>query len=100
MKKTLGYILLFALLTASLTACSSNMNTDHAVRDDVTRAEERVEEGVDRTKEKLREGMEQMTTPMPDLNDGIVNDDDGIITEGDNGPLEAHTSSTKENTRP
>ena len=86
MKKALGYILVFALLTVSLTACGGN--TDMREGRNRGSAERSVENGVERAEEKLEKGMEQMASPMPDVNDGIVNDDNGFITEGDNGPLE------------
>ena len=35
----------------------------------------------------MEEDFNGMMSPMPDMKDGTVNDNDGIITEGDNGPL-------------
>lgn len=91
MKKALGYILVFAILTACMTACNGNMD----MRED---AEHPAENGLERAEEKLEQGTEHLTSPMPDVNDGIVNDDNGFITEGDNGPLEKPAVNEERNT--
>lgn len=82
MKKTKFYVLALLLLSVMLTACSRTMEeapTDPAPE---------VSALPDTTQEKPSSMPKPDGTPVPDLNDGYVNDDDGLITEGDNGPLE------------
>ena len=62
MKNKAVYILALALLCGTLAGCGAN--------DEGRRSEEPIE---------------PIMTPMPDVGDGIVNDEDGVITEGDNG---------------
>jgi len=65
MKKTIVCILAVMALVLALSGCGDNMVDDalHITpRPDVT--------------------------SMPEVDDGIVNDDNGVITEEDNGPLE------------
>ena len=75
MKKTIVYILVVSALVLALGGCGSTMNDgmiDNAIhvtpRPEVT--------------------MKPEVTSMPEVNNGVVNDDDGVITEGDNGPME------------
>ena len=77
MKKTIVYILTLAALVMALSGCGGSMN-DSAMQ--VT----------------PRPGVTAKpdVTAMPDVNDGVVNDDDGVITEGDNGPLETRAPAT------
>lgn len=70
MKKTIVYILVAAILTASLCACGSSGTLD--------------DPGYNSTD---RPGAVPSSVPdmTPDVNDGIVNDRDGMIDSGDNG---------------
>lgn len=85
MKNVLVYILLFAMLTAALTAC--NANTNNRVDEEMANAGDRIEDDAERAEDRMEEDFNGMMSPMPDMKDGTVNDNDGIITEGDNGPL-------------
>lgn len=85
MKNVLVYILLFAVLTAALSAC--NANTNNKADEEMANAGERIGEDAERAEDKTADDFSSMTSPMPDVKDGTVNDNDGIITEGDNGPM-------------
>jgi len=77
MKKTIVYILAAAALILALSGCGDNMNDSGlqvTPRPEVT--------------------MKPDVTAMPDVNNGVVNDDDGVITEGDNGPMETRAPAT------
>ena len=77
MKKTIVYILAAAALVLALSGCGGNVNDNGlqvTPRPEVT--------------------MKPQVTAMPDVNDGVVNDDDGVITEGDNGPMETRAPAT------
>ena len=77
MKKTIVYILAAAALILALSGCGDNMN----------------DSGFQVTP-RPEVSMKPDVTAMPDANNGIVNDDDGVITEGDNGPMETRAPAT------
>ena len=77
MKKTIVYILALASLVLTMSGCGGSMN-DSGLR--VTPVPEVT--------------MKPQVSAMPDVNDGVVNDDNGVITEGDNGPMETRAPAT------
>ena len=77
MKKTIVYILAVMALVLALGGCGDG----------------RVDDGIRVTPYPQTTQMPQVTpmpqvSAMPEVNNGVVNDDNGVITEDDNGPME------------
>ena len=77
MKKTIVYILVIAALILALSGCGDSMK----------------DSGIQMTPRPEVTAKPQVSA-MPDVNDGVVNDDNGVITEGDNGPMETRAPAT------
>ena len=77
MKKTIVYIMAAAALILALSGCGDNMS----------------DSGLQVTP-RPEVSMKPQVSAMPDVNNGVVNDDDGVITDGDNGPMETRAPAT------
>ncbi len=91
MKKAILYTLCLLSLMTALAGCGA---TNDATGDPTYPTVTTLPAGTTPGTAPAIKSPDTAVSPMPDVNDGIVNDTDGVIEERDNGPLQTSPAPT------